>query len=208
MFAGSMTAAVQPVSPAPKATVKTTKPVFKWTIPAGEEARAIAVSPKAAVDADGMFVDTEDFETLDAGATSHSVSLLLKAGKHWWSVKSSIPSPFQTFWSAPQVFTVKPKVSIRKAKIRRFTAIDRASITINWTGNLKPATVKIRILNGKKKLFSAKAKNAFAFLDKKNSAFFTWKSRGRVAQGTKVKLEIKVTGAGKTFKRVVTFKAP
>ena len=203
----SATAAVQPVSPAPGAKVKNKRPTFSWAIPAGEVPTVLAISKKAAMDDDG-FVDNEIFDLLDDTDTSHKIDRSLPAGKYFWAVKSQIPSPFETFWTAPQQFKILPKAKIRKPKISRFVAIDQASITVAWVGNLKPATVKIRILHGKRKLFSDKEKIAFASVDRLNRAFFRWRVRGKVAQGTTVKLEMTVSGAGKSFKRVASFKAP
>ena len=98
-----------PVEPAAGATVTTSHPVFRSTLPANEKADTLYIADAPDTTPSGEFFSENvvtlgllEEDELEVGAAT----LPLYAGAYWWTVESHDRDTFRDYYSAPSPFSV------------------------------------------------------------------------------------------------------
>jgi hypothetical protein len=202
--------AAAPISPAPGAVVDTSHPVFSWAVPANEESDWIDIAEAPDTTVEGEFFDENivDGDVFFANETSWSPNSPLPAGTYWWNIRSHDTDTFQTFFSMPSSFTIPAKARIQSIVIKRYAFIDNIDITVRFTANTEDARISVRLRRGSRTVWSKSEIDEFSSIGETNSAYFSWYSRGRVPQGTRLQLQVTVDAGGAHASATKIVRAP
>jgi hypothetical protein len=209
VLAGAAVAAVTPVSPGPGAIVSSSHPGFTWSLPPNERSQAIYVADSPDLSPDGRFFDENvvDSAALAADQLQWSPSRPLYAGQYWWLVWSSDRSTAQSFYSFPADFRIAVSLNLFPVKTVRSTFLHLLAVRVGWTANVHALTVRARVLRGKKVVWQQTqpqiSKIGFPY-----STSFGWYKPRRIAQGTRLRLEVTLRAQGTRRTRLLVVRAP
>jgi hypothetical protein len=202
--------AATPLSPAPGAVVDSSHPVFAWILPPNEESDWIDVADAPHTTVEGELFDENvvDGDVFFGNETSWSPSSPLPAGTYWWNVRTHDRETFDSYYSSPVSFTIPARVRITSIRIRRYTFIDNLDVTVRYVANTDEARVAVRVRRGSRTVWSKAEIDAFVSIGETNSSFFSWYSRGRIPQGTRLQLVVTVDAGGARATAAKTVRAP
>jgi hypothetical protein len=199
-----------PISPSPGAIVDTSHPVFSWSLPPNEDSDAIYVADAPDTTIEGRLFDESivDLDTFSGTETSWSPSSPLPAGTYWWNVRSHDRETFDSFYSAPVSFTIPARARVVSIRIKRYLSLDLLDITVRFTANTEEARVAVRLRRGARTVWSKAEIDEFISIGETNSSSFSWYSRGRIPQGTRLQLQVTVDADGAHASARTTVRAP
>jgi hypothetical protein len=146
LFATVASGAPRPLAPADGAKVRSSFPVFRWTLPAGELAREIFVARLPRTSLDGGFPDRNVVarDTLAGDDQRWVPKRPLWAGTYWWLVTSTVDSDTDlgTRYSAVATFTIP--ISL---EVLRISGPSRRVVTVRWRGNVRRVAITLRLLS-------------------------------------------------------------
>jgi hypothetical protein len=146
LFATVASGAPRPLAPSDGAKVRSSFPVFRWTLPAGELAREIFVARLPRTGPDGAFParNVVATDTLAGDDERWVPRRPLWAGTYWWLVTSTIDSETNpgTRHSAVSGFTIP--ISL---EVLRISGPSRRVITVRWRGNVRRVAITLRLLS-------------------------------------------------------------
>lgn len=144
LFATVASAAPRLLAPSDGSKVRSSLPVFHWTLPAGELAREIFVARLPRTGPDGGFParNVVATDTLADDDERWVPKRPLWAGTYWWLVTSRVDSDSDlgTRHSAVSGFTIP--ISL---EVLRISAPNRRVITVRWRGNVRRVAITLRV---------------------------------------------------------------
>jgi hypothetical protein len=197
---GAAWGAAQPISPTPGEVVRSSHPIFRWSLPANERSQAVYIANKPDTTPDGQFhsenvVDVGVFfEPQDPREWSPSNPLY--AGRYWWHVWSSDRSTYDSYYSAPSDFTIPAEARIVGLRVRRYRFLRWLNVEMSWRANVRRpiAEASIFTLRGRR-LWSARS-TEFGSVGSVGSSDFTWTPARRIRPGTRVRLTLRLRAQG------------
>jgi hypothetical protein len=205
-FALTAWGAATPTSPAPGAVVRSSHPVFKWTLPPGESSYSIYIASKPDTTPEGKFheenvVDSDFFFTEDPREWSPTSPMY--AGRRWWIVGSLNDETYDTSFSTPREFTIAPTAKIVSLGVRRYAFLRNLDFTVRWRSNARRpiVTASISTLSGTRR-WSARSVE-YGSIGEVGSSSFSWYASRRVRKGSLVRFRatIRAQGASATVTR-------
>jgi hypothetical protein len=148
LFATAAFGAPRLLAPSDGSRVRSSFPVFRWTLPAGELAREIFVARLPRTSPDGGFParNVVASDTLAGDDERWVPKRPLWAGTYWWLVTSTVDSDFDTDlgtrYSAVSGFTIP--ISL---EVLRISGPNRRVITVRWRGNVRRVAITLRLLS-------------------------------------------------------------
>ncbi|MCW2923778.1 MAG: hypothetical protein JWM98_1182 [Thermoleophilia bacterium] len=207
--APSAQAAATLVSPA-AAGVTVSRPIFSWTLPAGETSEYLNVSSQSVKDSDGRLSGSSKIYQATA-ALSYQDDSDLYAGTYFWQVESSVPDAdgFKTHLYSPvAAFAVKAVASKPSQVWSRYTSINKFDLAVKWKGNVEKATVYSKLYLGKKLVYSKVDTEAYGSKDGyANNSYFYYANRS-IREGTLLKSVVTVVAPGVKSSSIKYVKAP
>lgn len=202
--------AATPVSPAGGAVVDTSHPVFTWSVPANEETDGIYVSraPDTTVEGEFFSENVVDSDVFFANETSWSPRSALPAGTYWWNVWSHDRESFTSFYSAPVSFEIPARVRIASIRIRRYTGLDALDVTVRFVANTGQARVAVRLRRGSRTVWSKAELDEFVSIGEVSSVSLTWFGHGRIREGSRLRLSVRVEAGGAQASATRPVRAP
>lgn len=199
-----------PLSPAPGAVVETSHPVFTWSLPASEEPDGIYVANAPGTTVEGRLFDESlvDLDVFFGGETSWSPSSPLPAGTYWWNVRSHDLDSWTSYYSAPVSFSIPPRVRIASVRVRRYGFIHNLDVTVAFAANTSSARVSVRARRGSRTVWSRAETYDYVSIGGTDTAYFSWYTRGRIRQGTPLRLIVTVEAGGARASATKTVRAP
>jgi hypothetical protein len=199
------------VSPAPGAVVRTSHPVFTWSVPANEESDAIYVADSPETTPSGEFFSENvvDADGFFGNETSWSPTSPLHAGSYWWLVETHDTDMFDFFYTAPSSFSIPAEISVDRIRVERYTGLRLLDVYVTWRANTDAVTVKVVAFRGRKAVWSKRDTTEFVTPGEPDTTSLYWfvKSK-KVRPGTKLRLEVTVTGGGASAHATRRVKAP
>jgi hypothetical protein len=154
LFATVASAVPRLLAPFDGAKVRSSFPVFRWTLPAGELAREIFVARLPRTGPDGGFPagNVVASDTLAGDDERWVPKRPLWAGTYWWLVTSTVDSDTDlgTRYSGVSGFTIP--ISL---EVLRISGPNRRVITVRWRGNVRRAAITLRVLSRGRVVWSA-----------------------------------------------------
>jgi hypothetical protein len=146
LFATVAAAVPRLLTPFDGAKVRTSFPVFRWTLPPEELAREIFVARLPRTNLDGSFParNVVASDTLATDDERWVPTRPLWAGTYWWLVTSTVDSDTDlgTRYSAVSGFTIP--ISL---EVLRITGPKRRVVTVRWRGNVPRVAITLRLLS-------------------------------------------------------------
>jgi hypothetical protein len=207
VFALTAWGTATPTSPASGAVLKTSHPVFTWTLPAGESSESIYIASKPDTTPEGKFFDENvvdsDFFFSDQDPRQWSPTSPLYAGRRWWIVGARNNETYDTTFSTPSAFTIAPTAKIVGVSVRRYSFLRNVDFTVRWNSNARRPIVEASIstLSGIRR-WSARSVE-YGSIGEVGSSFFSWYAARRVRKGSLVRFRatIRAQGASATLTR-------
>jgi hypothetical protein len=204
-FALTAWATAEPTSPAPGAVLRSSHPVFKWTLPPGESSESIYIASKPDTTPEGKFheenVVEADFFLDDPREWSPTSPLY--AGRRWWIVGSRNDETFDSSFSRPSEFTIAPTAKIVSLGVRRYAFLRNLDFTVRWRSNARRpiVTASISTLSGIRR-WSARSVE-YGSIGEVGSSLFSWYASRRVRKGSLVRFRatVRAQGASATVTR-------
>jgi hypothetical protein len=205
---GAASAVATPLTPAPGATVTTAHPLFQWSLPSNEDSQAIYLSSNPATTPEGRFHDENvvDVGLLNASDRQWSPTSPLYAGSYWWLVWSTDRDSFASLLSSPSAFTTPVSLRIVSVRVRRYTFLNQADVSVGSTGNVKEPVVAARAYRGRRLVWRAGTKG-FGTIGSIASESLTFRARG-LREGALLLLRVTVSSGKTGVMRTVRFRAP
>jgi hypothetical protein len=199
--------AATPTSPASGAVVRSSHPVFKWTLPPGESSQSIYIASKPDTTPEGKFHDENvvdsDFFFSTEDPREWSATSPLYAGRRWWIVGSRNDETFDTSFSTPSAFTIPPTAKVVSLGVRRYAFLRNLDFTVRWRTNARRpiVTASVSTLGGRR-LWSARSVE-YGSIGEAGSSLFSWYASRRVRKGSLVRFRatIRAQGASATVTR-------
>jgi hypothetical protein len=145
LFATVASAVPRLLAPSDGAKVRSSFPVFRWTLPDGELAREIFVARLPRTGSDGGFParNVVASDTLAVDDERWVPKRPLWAGTYWWLVTSTdSDTGLETRYSAVSGFTIP--ISL---EVLRISGPKRRVVTVRWRGNVRRVAVTLRLLS-------------------------------------------------------------
>ena len=144
-------AAPRPLAPSDGATVKTSYPVFRWSLPPGESALEITVASLPPTDATGGLLERKVVanEALEPGAETWRPPRPLWAGSYWWSVTSLEATGAATARSPVASFTIPNSLQVIRVSVP-----SRRVVRVRWRSNVRQVSISVRMTSGGRRLWS------------------------------------------------------
>ena len=206
VFALTAWGTATPTSPASGAVVRSSHPIFKWTLPAGESTESIYIADQPNTTPEGKFydenvVDSDFFFSTDPREWSPTSPLY--AGRRWWIVGSRNDETFDTSFSMPSEFTIAPTAKIVSVGVERYEFLRNLDFTVRWRSNARRpiVTASISTLSGIRR-WSGRSLE-YGSIGALGSSDFSWYASRRVRKGSLVRFRatIRAQGASATVTR-------
>jgi hypothetical protein len=206
VFALTAWGTATPTSPASGAVVRSSHPIFKWTLPAGESSASIYIASKPDTTPEGKFhdenvVDSDFWFSTDPREWSPTSPLY--AGRRWWIVGSRDDETYDTSFSTPREFTIAPTATIVSVGVRRYAFLRNLDFTVRWRSNVRRpiVTASISTLSGIRR-WSARSLE-YGSIGDVGSSLFSWYASRRVRKGSLVRFRatVRAQGASATVTR-------
>jgi hypothetical protein len=199
VFALTAWGTATPTSPPPGAVVRSSHPIFKWTLPPGERSESIYIASKPDTTPEGKFYDENvvesDFFFSTDDPREWSPTSPLYAGRRWWIVGSR-NNDFDTFFSAPREFTIPPTATIASVTVRRYSFLRNLDFTVRWRSNARRPVVTASISTLRGKRLWSKGSVEYASIGQVGSSYFSWYASRRVRKGSFVRFRATVLAQG------------
>jgi hypothetical protein len=206
---GAALAAATPVSPPPGTVVTTSHPIFTWTLPANEQSDALYIADKPDTTPEGKFYDENvvDLGIFTNNERQWSPTSPLYAGAYWWLVWSNNRNTFDSYYSTPAPFTIRPLATLLPLRTHRDLSLHWLDVNVRWRANVRTLTVKARLLRHGKVVWK-RTENADNVVGSTGSTTFTWQRPRRLKQGTRLTLRVSLVAKGVTRNRALVVRAP
>jgi hypothetical protein len=206
VFALTAWGTATPTSPTPGAVVRSSHPVFKWTLPPGESSDSIYIARKPDTTPEGKFYDENvvesDFFRFSTDPREWSPTSPLYAGRRWWIVGSR-NDDFDIFFSTPSEFTIAPFAKIVSVGVRRYAFLRNLDFVVRWRSNARQPiiTASISTLSGIRRWSGRSVE--YGSIGEVGSSQFSWYASRRVRKGSLVRFRatVRAQGASATVTR-------
>lgn len=189
------------ISPAPGEVVRTSHPVFRWSVPASEESDSIylATSPQTTPDGHFYSENVEDMDVFFGNETSWAPTSPLPAGSYWWIVGTHDRETWDSYFTAPSPFSIPAEVAINGVRIKRYTGLRMLDVFVTWRSNAEMVVVRVRALRNGRAVWSKQEVSDYHGIDEPETTNLYWFVGSRkLKPGTPLRLEITVSGGGVT----------
>jgi hypothetical protein len=210
VWVGAALATAEPTTPPDGSVIDTSRPTFAWALAPGDESRTISVATLPEINPTGSFIreNTVLFAELDPEETTWQPEESLPAGRYFWHVETrNATSPGSPFSEITR-FTIRPFVQLVGVTSRREPASDDLRIAIRWRSNARRVTVTATLDRAGTTVWRAREISGIHPIARDALSTFAWVPNARVPEGTRLRLEVTVKGAGKTTATVRTVLAP
>jgi hypothetical protein len=199
------------VSPKPGSSMTTMKPVFQWTLPAGEDVESVSVARSPKINpATGDFMPAElaEIGVLEADMTKWTPERPLSAGKYYWHVAGKTEEERHLF-SPVYSFVIRPAVTKLSVKVKTYKLQRTFLITTEWIANERKASFTARLFAGSKKIAERTLQTDNFLIDTRKQDLSTWIIPPTVKKGTRLRFVVLVkTQGGATRTLTKTLRAP
>ena len=201
-------ATATPLTPAPGATVRSARPHFTWTLPAGEWSQGLYLARKPEVTPAGRFYDQNIVQVgvVVAADREWTPSAPLYAGSYWWNVWSSSPVS-QVLFSTPAPFLIPVSLGLVAVKRTRYVSLHALDLEVRWRANVPRPLVRLRLLRGRTTVWKA-SRTAYNTIGVPGSTRFSWKLPRRLRRGTRLRLLASISSGGVRRARTFVVRAP
>jgi hypothetical protein len=207
---GAALATAEPRTPPDGSVIDSSRPTFAWALGPGDESRTISVATPAEFTSTGSFIreNTVLFAELDPDDTTWQSEESLPAGRYFWHVETRNATAPGSPFSETTRFTIRPFVQIVGVTSRRVAASDDLRIAIRWRSNARRVTVTATLDRAGTTVWKAREISGIHPIARETLSAFDWIPNARIPEGTRLRLEVTVAGAGKTTAAVRTVLAP
>jgi len=195
------------VSPGNNSVVKTTHPMLRWTIPAGERPESIAIASSAATTPEtGEFAREAQIELdiLDPDETKWTPTRPLPAGKYYWHVSSRQPDNPEHLWSPTWSFKVAPVVAFTLITAKGFSAGHTMLFSVKWRSNVRGTVFTARLYKGNRPVFTRRVDKDNFLIDQPAFDIFSWTAPPTITKGTRLRLVVTAAMKGARSKATAT----
>lgn len=189
------------ISPAPGEVVRTSHPVFRWSVPANEESDYIyvATSPQTTPDGEFYSENVEDMDVFFGNETSWAPTYPLAAGSYWWLVGTHSPDTWDSYYTAPSAFSIPADVAISGVRVKRYRWLRLIDVDVTWRSNTDGATVTARLSRNGRAVWSKREVVDYNTIDESMTTNLYWYVRSKkLRRGTPLRLEVTVSAGGAT----------
>jgi hypothetical protein len=182
--------------------------VLTWSLPPTESSREIYVARSSLTTPAGAFYEENIVTRADGELASNARQWAPKdplyAGRYWWNVESR-DEDFQSYFSPPSGFVIRPSIAITSARIEYLYGLGWAEITIRYRSNVKTlaATAKLSTLRGRG-IWSGRSRESYITPGRVEEATITWRRlRGVAARRIRLVVTLRGSGVAKHLNRIV-----
>jgi hypothetical protein len=198
------------VSPAPGASMTTTRPEFAWAVPGGEGALSISVARSPQINPstdDFMPGELAEIGMLKFDATKWTPARPLAAGKYFWHVGSRTNTGARVY-SPVSSFVIRPVIT--KISITAKTSFGRMFvITTKWTANERKVDFVARLFHGSKRVAERKLTTDNFLIDSPKQDFSTWMVPESVPKGARLRFVVSLRSeGGAKASKTISLRAP
>jgi hypothetical protein len=170
----------------------TSHPVLTWFLGPGETTRSVAISSSPATTPDGSFYDENvvDQDYFGDSTTRWAPTSPLWAGRYWWSVRT-YDADYNDRATPPETFRVAPRIRLTGMGITRYAFLREVDFDPRGQSNVRSLHYTFKVRSIRRRLLR-RFGGAF-------SQFTTieWHARRNIRQGSRVRVELAIFGAGK-----------
>jgi hypothetical protein len=207
--ASNASGAARPISPAPGA-VTSSHPTFVWQLSPNETSEAVYIARRPETTPEGRFFNENVVETglFFDSRTTWAPERPLFAGSHWWNVATLNSDTFTSSYSTPSAFTVASEVRLLRVRITRDSWIyspDQLQFDIRWVTNVRQVTVDTVITQRGRRVGRVRRGHETLISRDPDTAAFSWTRPRRVRTGSRLTIQIRVVGGGRSaaLRRIV-----
>jgi hypothetical protein len=201
--------AATPVSPVPGATT-TSHPTFVWALPPNEVTQSVYIARRPETTPEGRFFTENVVETgffFDSRTTWAPESPLF-AGQHWWNVATSNSDTFTSSYSVPSSFTVASEVRLIRVRITRQSwnfSPDTLELDVRWLTNAREVVVEAVITQRGRRVGRVRKRHDTLISRDPDSETLSWTRPRRVRTGSRLTVQVRVAGGGRSsaLRRIV-----
>jgi hypothetical protein len=201
--------AARPIAPATGA-VTTSHPTFVWQLAPNETSEAVYIARRPETTPEGRFFTENVVETglfFDT-RTTWAPERPLFAGSHWWNVATLNSDTFTSSYSTPSAFTVASEVRLLRVRITRESWIyspDQLQFDIRWVTNVRQVTLDTVITQRGRRVGRVRRGHETLISRDPDTAAFSWTRPRRVRTGSRLTVQIRVVGGGRSaaLRRIV-----
>ena len=195
-LAGAALGAATPTSPVPGAVVRSSQPLFSWTLPIGEQTREIAVATSSTTNAEGALVDEDVVvrEDLDGDTRLWRPPTPLPADSYWWVIGSADATGQVFSYSAPSRFTIPLALELVSLRRPRNVYARPLLVTVRFRANVERVAVTLRVRAGRRVLWRVRRELDHT-IGKVTTARFRLTGRP-VQRGTRIRFGVELSASG------------
>ncbi len=212
ILAAGVTAAPNPLAPAPGTVTTSTHPTFRWTVHAPEVSDSITIAKAPTLGANGEFptANLVDEDDLQEDQTTWSPTRPLPVGTYWWHVGSIDTTPGATgkLFTRAEMLTIQATVAAQSFKLQWSGRQFLATLTIK--ANVQSVDVRVQLFAGKHVLGTHRATTNNFLVDQVTRDVSVFTIPASVKRGAALRLVATLTIKGQSAKATLakTLRAP